>query len=208
MTQSLLKIYSDFRSDFKDTPDYAIDFYSEHSLFLNNIKTFKDKEDLRLYIELTWQYLNAIYRKDRYNDTLDNADKALELINIEIKRLNAADLKDIWYNGILFLKGMASYNLRDYKNATPLFRQLIQTDSKNESYKRWLTYSTYGEKTWLINTANIVCGLMILTSILFRDLLPVLVRFPITAIGVLGLTTIWVYSYYIKRSFRRATNKT
>jgi len=208
MTLNLLKIYSDFRADFKDSPDFVIDFYSKHSLFINNIRTLKDKEDLRLFIELTWQYLNATYLKDRFNDTIDHADKTLAIIDIEIKRLDVTDLKDIWYYGILFLKGMASYNLRDYKNATPIFRQLIQVDSKNESYKRWLSNSTYGEKLWLINTTNIVCGLIILASILFRDLIPVLMRFPLSAIGVLGLTSTWVYGYYIKKSFRKAKNKT
>jgi hypothetical protein len=204
MTQNLLKIYSDFRADFKDNPDFVIDFYSKHSLFLNNIRTFKDKEDLRLFIELTWQYLNATYRKDRFNDTVDNADKSLELIDSEIKRLNAADLKDIWYNGILFLKGMAIHNLRDYKNATPIFKQLVQTDSKNENFKRWLTYSTHGERLWLINIISIVCGLMMLTGILFRDLIPVLIRFPMSALGVIGIIVVWTYEYYIKRSFRKA----
>lgn len=205
MTPSLLKIYSEFRAEFKDTPDFVIDFYSRNALFLENIRSFKDKEDLRLFIELTWQYLNALFRKSHFNETIDSSDKALETINSGIGRLNAQELKDMWYDGILFLKGMASYNLRDYHTSTQIFEDLVQRDNKNENFSRWLVYSKYAQQQWLIRTCNIVCGLMILSAILFKDIIPVLIRFPLNAVGVLGLTATWVYDYYIRRSFRKTT---
>ena len=203
---NLLKIYSNFRSGFKDSPDYVIEFYSRHSIFLSNIKAFKDKEDLRLFIELTWQYLNAIFRKDRFNETIDNADKSLGLINDEIIRLNAEELKDIWYNGILFLKGMASYNVRDYKNASLIFRQLVTTDDKNDNFKKWLRFSSHGERLWLVQTTNIICGIAILIAILLRDQIHILIRFPILFIGVVGLTFNLVYEYFLNKSFRKKSS--
>lgn len=102
---------------------------------------------------------------------------------------------------------MASYHLRDYKNATPIFRYLADTDGKNELYKRWLTNSVYGEKLWLINSINVVCGLMVLASILFKNQIPALIGFPMTAIGVTGLAILWIYNYYVRRSFRKTLNR-
>lgn len=118
MTSNIEKIYDDFRADFENKPDFVIDFYSKNSLVLSNIKTFKNKEELQLFIEIIWQYLNAIYQKGRFNDTVDIADKNLLLIDNEINRLSANCLKDDWYNGVLHFKGMASYRLRDYKTST------------------------------------------------------------------------------------------
>lgn len=164
MTSNIEKIYDDFRTDFDSKPDFVIDFYSKNSLFFNNIKTFKNKEELRLFIEITWHYLNAIYQKDRFNDTVDNANQNLLLIDNEIDLLNANDLKDDWYNGVLHFKGMATYRLRDYKTSTSIYKYLTSVDSKNDSYKNWLNYSSYGQKIWLVNTINIVCGLLIAKS--------------------------------------------
>src|SRR5437867_1572986 len=111
-TNTIDNIYSDFRTNYQDKPDFSIDFYTRHAIFFNNVQTFKNKEELRLFIELTWQYLNALFKKDRYSDTLNTADKFQPLIDTEIDRLNATDLKDEWYNGILFLKAKSCYELQ------------------------------------------------------------------------------------------------
>lgn len=206
MAGNIEKIYNDLRADFENSPDYVIDFYSKNNLFLHNIKTFTDKDELRLFIEIVWQYLNAVYQKDRFNETIDFADKNLNLIDSELIRLNADGLKDDWYNGILHFKGMASYRLRDYKTSTPIYKYLTTADSKNDSYKNWLNYSSFGQKIWLVNTINIVCGLLIAIEILFKEQIDSFgIRISILGIGFLGLIGNWGYEYYIKRSFRRAT---
>lgn len=206
MTSNIEKIYNDFRTDFENSPNYVIDFYSKNILFLNNIKTFTDKEELRFFIEIVWQYLNAIYQKDRFNETVDFADKNLKLIDSELIRLNADGLKDDWYNGILHFKGMASYRLRDYKTSTPIYKYLAATDPKNDSFKNWLNYSTYGQRLWLVNTINVVCGLLILVYFFAKEYIELFeIRISILGIGFLGLIGNWAYEYYIKRSFRKTT---
>ncbi len=208
MTTNIEKIYDDFRTDFENKPDFVIDFYSKNILFFSNIKTFKNKEELRLFIEITWQYLNAIYQKDRFNDTVDNANRNLQLIDNEIDRLNANDLKDDWYNGILHFKGMATYRLKDYKTSTPIYKYLTSAVPKNDSFKNWLNYSSYGQKIWLVNTINIVCGLLIAVYFFAKDYIELFeIRISILSIGFLGLMGNWAYEYYIKRSFRRTTKQ-
>jgi hypothetical protein len=206
MANNLEKLYDDFRINFENNPDFVIDFYSNNILLLNNINYFKDKEELRLFIEITWQYLNALYQKDRFNDTVDNANKNLLLIDSEMSRLNTNDLKDDWYNGILHFKGMATYRLKDYKTSTPIYKYLTTADPKNDSFKNWLNYSSYGQKIWLVNTINLVCGLFVLFYFLAKEYIEVFeIRISILGIGILGLIGNWSYEYYIKRSFRRTT---
>lgn len=208
MTNNIEKIYNDFRADFENKPDYVIDFYSKNSLFLNNIKSFTDKEELRLFIEIVWQYLNAVYQKDRFNETVDFADKNLKLIDSELIKLNADELKDDWYNGILHFKGMASYRLRDYKTSTAIYKQLTTADPKNDSFKNWLNYSNYGQRLWLVNTINIICGLLVLIYFFSKEYIELFsVRISILGVAMLGLFGNWGYEYYIKRSFRRTTKQ-
>lgn len=208
MTRNIEKIYSDFRTDFENSPDYVIDFYSKNILFLNNIETFTDKEELRFFIEIVWQYLNAIYQKDRFNETVDFSDRNLKLIDSELSRLVADDLKNDWYNGILHFKGMAAYRLRDYKTSTLIYKYLTTADPKNDSFKNWLNYSAYGQRLWLINSINVVCGLLVLIYFFSKEYIELFsVRISILGIAMLGLFTNWGYEYYIKRSFRRTTKQ-
>ncbi|MEO6884045.1 MAG: hypothetical protein ABI199_08475 [Bacteroidia bacterium] len=47
-TTSIGHIYKDYRKDHKGTPSFMIDFYNEHFIFLNNIKSFSDSEELSI----------------------------------------------------------------------------------------------------------------------------------------------------------------
>lgn len=197
-------IYSDFRANYVNTSDFAIDFYEKKSIYLNNIKEFKDKEALRLYIEIVCKYIEAVYQKDRCNIAIDLVDKQQIFIDREINRLNADDLKDVWYYSLQFVKGMASYNLKDYKTATPIFKRLVQYDKQNDRYKSWLTYSQYGLNLWLVWTINIVCfGLVVTEAVLKSQIHNYYIRQTMLVIGLLGFLLNWGYEYYIKRNFRK-----
>ncbi|WP_298146914.1 hypothetical protein [Flavobacterium sp.] len=206
MTNNIEKIYNDLKLNFESAPEHTIDFYSKNSLTLNNIKTFKDKEDLRLFIEIVWQYLNAVYQKDRFNETVDFATKNLNLIDSELIRFNAEELKDQWYNGILHFKGMASYRLRDYKTSTPIYKYLTKSDPKNDSFKNWLNYSIYGQRLWLVNTINTLSGVLLLVYLFAKEYIENSeIRIAILLIAGIGLFGNWGYEYYMKRSFRKST---
>jgi len=204
MTNNIQNIYSDFRTNYQNNPDFLIDFYKSNSIYLNNIKGFIDKQNLKFYIEIICKYAEAIYQKDHYNLAIDLIDEKQFFIDNEIKRLNAAELKDSWYYSLQFVKGMASYYLKDYKTATSIFKTLVQFDNQNDLYKIWLTNSKYGLNLWIVRIINIVCAILILTEIIFESRIRnFYVRISMLGIGLLGLLSNWIYEYYIKRSFRK-----
>ena len=208
MTNNIQNIYSDFRTNYQNNPDFLIDFYKSNSIYLNNIKGFIDKQNLKFYIEIICKYAEAIYQKDHYNLAIDLIDEKQIFIDNEIKRLNAAELKDSWYYSLQFVKGMASYYLKDYKTATSIFKTLVQFDNQNDLYKIWLNNSQYGLNLWIVRTINIVCGILILTEIIFESRIKnFYVRISMLAIGLLGLLSNWTYEYYIKQSFRKKNSK-
>jgi hypothetical protein len=201
-------IYNDYRTAGKYSPDYALDFFAKNVTTLNNPDTFKDDGELKLYIELLWQHLNALYQKDRYNDTADNAIKYLYIIDSKINQHRQAFIKDDWYYGILLFKGMATYQLRDYKASSTIFKELTEHDPKNENYKKWLSYSTYGLHMWISKTITVVCGVLLLIEIFFKKYIPsFFLNISLDGIALIGLTGTLIYDYYIKRSFRKSNQK-
>jgi len=204
MTNNIKNIYSDFRTNFVNTPDFVIDFYEKNSPYFNNVIQFKDKKELRLYIELICKYAEAVHHKDRCNLAVDIVEKQQLFIDNEIQRLNAGDLKDAWYYSLQFVKGMASYNIMDYKTSTPIFKKLVQFDNQNDRYKNWLIQSQYGLNLWLVRTINIVCGGLVLTGMIFKSQIPnYYVRQTFLVVGFLGLMTNWAFEYYLKRNNRK-----
>lgn len=207
-TNSIQLLYSDYRTATEYSPEYALDFFSRNALQFNNITTFQDCDELQLYIELTWQYLNALFLKDRYNVTVDQSIKHLEIIDREMKRLHITSIKNDWYYGILFLKGMATYRLRDYKTSTLIFKQLMGVDLKNDNYKNWFNFSRYGQRMWISRTITIVCGALLLIEIFFKSYIPFfMVRISLDGMALTGFIGTLFYDYYIKRSFRKTQQK-
>jgi len=204
MTNRIENIYSDFRTNYNNTPEFAIDFYEKNSIFFNNIEQFEDKEELRMYIELVSKYAEAIYQKDRWNLAVDFVDRQQLFIDNEIQRLNADNLKNAWYHSLQFVKGMASYNLKDYKTATPIFKNLVKYDNQNDRYKKWLAHSTYGLNLWLVRTINVVCVGLLVIEIIFKSQIPnYYVRQTILLIGIIGLLSNWAFEYFLKQKYRK-----
>lgn len=207
-TNTIESIYFDYRKATEYPPEYTLDFFTRNSIFFSNLKTFKDEEELKLYCELLYQNLSALYQKGRYNDTVDTAKKILEFINAEIVRLKFRALDDDWYYGILLFEGMALYNLRDYKASTNIFRRLTEHDKKNENFSDWLNYSLYGQRMWISKTIAVLCGVLILIEIFFHRLIPsFFIRISLDGVALIGLVSTGIYDYYIKRSFRKAKQK-
>src|SRR2546421_2959649 len=136
-TNTIENIYNEYRAASDYPPDYTLNFFANNANLINNFEVFKNVKELKLYIELAWQHLNALYQKDRFNETVNNAIKYLKIIDSEINQHNLISIKDNWYYGILLFKGMATYRLRDYKTSTSVFKELARYDTKNENYKNW-----------------------------------------------------------------------
>ncbi len=193
-----------YKTTRQPTASFHIDFYNSNKVFLNSIKQFRDSEELSIFIELNWYYLNDLSKRSYLNDLVDAAEKIRPLIDAEIKRLGAEKLRDNKYFGLLYYYAVASYDLHDYKTATPLFRELIKFDQKNDKFKKWLEYSIYGQRKMLLMTISIVSLLVFLAEIFFgkKYLLP-WARVWIDAIAFIGIMTAIGCDYYVNRKLIR-----
>ena len=205
---TIANIYNEYKITHKEGPSFTIDFYDNNLIFLNNITSFQDIEELRLYIELLWQYLNAKYAKCHYKDVVATVTIKRPLIDSEIMRLNSDKLKDDWYYGIIFFGGMSSYNLKDYKIATPLFKELVNHDNKSDRYKNWLNYSIAGEPGWITNSVYVSSLLLMGIQILLdKFYTPFAFNGSLLNLGVLGLVSAGLYDFYNKYRFRKTKEK-
>jgi hypothetical protein len=208
MDTPLKKLFIDFTESYVDSPDFVIDFYNQNIIIIKNTTAFKDKEELKIYIELTCRYIQAVYAKDHFNETIDKVDGFISFIDKEINRLNSEDLKDDFYYSLSFHKGMASYNLRDYKTASLIFKNLMTIDSKNDTFKIWLNYSRYGERLWLVNLIYVFAAICLFSDIFisdFSDDWRVTILIP--AVGIIALIGNWIYQTSITRSYRKMNKK-
>ena len=153
-------------------------------------------------------YVNAILKKEHYNDAIDEVVKTLPFINKEIERLSANDLKDGFYYSILYSSGMSNYNLREYKIATPIFKELVTYDSKNDNYKKWFAYSKLGERLLIARALNILfCAMLLLDIFIGKKYLSPSEREVLDGTAFIGIMSIVGYDYYVKRSYRKPKTK-
>jgi hypothetical protein len=207
-TTSIENLYEDYRAVSEYPPDYTLDFFQKNAIYLKNLPAFKNDNELKLFIELSWQHVNALYLKDRYNETVDNAINYLKIINSKINQHDLTFIKDDWYYGILLVKGIATYRLQDYKTSTAIFEELTEHDSKNENYKNWLRYSMYGKRLWISKTIAVLCAVLFLAEVFFKKYISSFyLRFSLDSIALIGLIGTLIYDYYIKISFRKSNQK-
>lgn len=199
---TLQDIYTDFRTNYSDSPGYASDFFSRHAIYLDNKSSFKDKDSLELFIELTWQQINDLYLKAYYNSVLDVADKRLSLIETEISRFDSS-LENDWYFGIIFFKGMALYNLKSYRKSTTIFKMLSDKDPDNDQYKKWLRYSRAGQGRIFINIGWLICLAVLMADIFFKPIFNSSWWLPISLLTFVSMVTLGLYEYFLNRSLRR-----
>jgi hypothetical protein len=201
--ETIENVYYDFRSNYQNTAKYVIDTYNRSAILLNNITSFKNKEELKMYIELNSKYVEALYQLKHYNDLLDVVDKNQGMIDSEIMRFDAAEVKDEWYYQLFFVKGMASYGLKDYKTSTPIFKELVALYPKNELYKNWLAHSKYRKFDKYGGVVVILTGIIIIINIFFKNSFPYYLRQGMLIVSLVCLISGTVYNSYLKRSLRR-----
>lgn len=203
-TATLDSIYTHFKAGFKESPDFAIDCYEKNAIVFDTIKTFATAEELKYFIELNWHYINALFAKDHYNQAIDEANAVLPLIDSELIKLNASHLKNDWYYGIFFLKGMAHYKLRNYKEATPVFKALCVQDTQNDLYHKWHRSSKYGQRLRLINMIWSGSAIILLFVLFFEEFITSIpIKIGLTTLGFLGIAGNLVYEFYSRRSYRK-----
>ena len=204
--QTIDSIYTQFRANFKDTPEFAIEYYQLNAHQLNNHQDLSSLAELKYYTELTWHYVNALFVKEQYNKTIDEADRKLNYINQQMHLLKDEPAKDDWYYGILFLKAMAQYKLRNFKQATPLLKRLVAAVPENDLYHKWLRDAQYGERLRIIHAIWAASAIILLFVLFFEEFIPSKeLKLIITIIGFAGIAWNLFYEFYAKRSFRKSS---
>jgi len=206
MPSSLVSnLYDDFTSTYNDDPQFIIDFFNKNTIVFNNLKTLADEDDLRCYIELSMSHAYALFQKNRYTETIDSINKTLPIIDKEIIKLNANESRDGYYT-LFFLKGQASYRLNDYKTATPIFKELIVYDPKNENYKKWLRDSINKKEVRIFTMITIGSSMLILieTMLSFFKIGSLSFRNTLLITALSGLIGGFIYNLYNERSFRKS----
>ena len=89
---SFALLYDDFMASIND-PDKMIDFYQRNALFLNNIKAVNDKDDLLSFMQIINKYAGALWQKKRFTKAVELVNDRLPVIDQEIARFNAPELK-------------------------------------------------------------------------------------------------------------------
>ena len=204
---NLLDIYTDFRAKFIAEPDYSIDFYSNHAILLNNITQLKDENELRMYIQINYKYLEALNKKHRYNKTIEHAETAIHFIDREIERLNAPDVKNDWYYKFYFEKAVAYYRLNDYTKSTELFKFLVNIDPQDDLYKLWLLYSNHEKKRWLIYSGSIIAPILFVAYLILKPYMSIPIRGYWLIINFIFLIGPVIYDYLVRRSFKNKLRK-
>jgi hypothetical protein len=87
MESPIDRLYNEFRMHEYSTDD-TINLIEKNSIIFGNIRAFSDESELRLYIELAWQYINALVQKGRFNQGIDSSINYLKIIDSEVDRLN------------------------------------------------------------------------------------------------------------------------
>jgi len=202
--QTIDSIYTHFRASFKETPEFVIDYYRQNAGVMDGIQHFSSPSELKYFSELSWHYLNALFSKDHYNETIDEAEKRLLIIERHLKLLNDRSVKDEWYFGIYLLKGMAAFKLRNFRVATKLFKHLADQDPQNDLYRKWLRDSLYSQRLRIIHAIWAVAALLLLFVLFFEEFIPSsFARLGLTVAGFLGVAFNLGYEFYAKRSFRK-----
>ena len=208
IANTIENIYVDFMTNYANSPEKAIEFYQKNAIYLSNVQAFKDKIELKLYIEIIGKYIESIQQKDRWTLTIDLANKHLIFIDSELERLNADGAKGAWYNAILFNIGVSNYRLKEYSTASKIFKKLVDVDNKNDNYKLWLKYSEFEERMWIIRLITIASGCLMIIGIFFKKHIPSYqARMSIDGIALVGLSFSFMYEYYMKLKFRKLKGK-
>ncbi|HRO44000.1 MAG TPA: hypothetical protein PL009_14285 [Flavipsychrobacter sp.] len=202
--QTIDSVYTHFRASFKETPEFAIGYFQRNAAVIDGIEGFASAAEVGYYAELSWHYLNAIFNKDHYNETIDEANKRLGVIEGYIGLLKDGGARDEWYSGILFLKGMAAFKLRNFGASTAVFRRLVGQDGGNDLYRKWLRDSLYNERLRVIHGVWAVSAVLLLFVLFFEEFIPYrVVKIGMTVVGFLGVVFNLGYEFWAKRSFRR-----
>lgn len=110
----------------------------DHNAFQERIRYFeRNKESIvglgyEMRLELSLDYINALFEVGDYYAYLRHVDQLLEVVLMDnLYDLNGVDI----YQELLFKKASAYYNTMDHVRATHVYSELIKIDPENNLYQ-------------------------------------------------------------------------
>ena len=163
------KIYTGFYKIQSDDYYGIIEFYENKSVYFDNKKTFNDYEDFICFSQVAALYVISLEKKGRYRNTIEYVDKFISVFNEQFKNYEIIKNDFDAYWSILTSQGRALYEMKEYKRATIVFKNLVDRDKKNDYLKNWLDASKQGRRKSLNIYVNILAVLLFLVSIIIEN---------------------------------------
>lgn len=140
------------------------DFYESNMLYFNNYHHLEDLDKINSFIDVKIRYVNVLFDKAQYDKTLNIIEHVKELL----PKLGA----DHWnYQNadrhVRFRTGTILYNKRNYKEAYPIFKQLVKEDPEHHFYQIWYNHTRLGLYTWVFNSISFVGVGLVLLDLIF-----------------------------------------
>lgn len=139
-------IYTKYKAQYSQSPDSAIAFYHENRLLFSNITSFKNAEDLLLFMDVYNPCVSAFVVRKQYKNAIE-ALKIWPLIENAIDGFKVDRATYPAYKDVLFQKAVSLYNLKDFNAALKLFKLLQGYEPENDLFKNWIKYC----RLWKLN---------------------------------------------------------
>lgn len=116
--------------------DAIIEFYERNQLYFNNFATIADDDTLINIIQIKANYINALIAKMRFS----KAKNTLASRNVLLQKIaHHPTLFAQYTEKYTFYAGIVNGNLKNYKEALKIFKQLTRIDPENDIYQDWLS---------------------------------------------------------------------
>ena len=146
------------------------------------------------------QYVISLEKMGKYSKTVAYSDKLLQLIDLNKEEfgINLRDFTTYW--SIMTSKGRALYNLKDYKNAIPIFEKLLAWDSENDNFKIWLNASKSRKRNAINKYLYIIASILLVTEIFFGDQLGnPKIKLYMTGVGFIAFMIALINEFFVDK---------
>jgi len=115
----------------------AIKVFEANEDFILNTDIYSNEENYLFTTLFLSQYGQALHNKDRYSKALPFLNRAISLWE-HSPDFEDIELRNNWYRGLRFNRGVANYRKKNYVKAKDDFIWLANQDPENELYRNWL----------------------------------------------------------------------
>jgi tetratricopeptide (TPR) repeat protein len=143
-----------------------IRLYENNQIILDNISSFKDKDDFSQFVLLAAQYVISLEKVGKYTKSIKYADRLLQMIELNKDEFQILinDYTTFW--SVLTSKGRSLFYLKNYKNSVLIFKRLLEWDSENDNFRLWLE-SSQSRKRKYINQYLLILSIIIFITKIF-----------------------------------------